>query len=133
MGHKKNNLCSSKEISSADVEGGSNPTWNFKVKFNIDIAMAQENPFALVVQLKSCQRTHGVKDKDISEVRVLITELLEGAAGNERRISRSVDTSSDGSNGTKQGQGELTFSYKFKEPTTDDPTLLNIVKKRSRR
>uniref|UniRef100_A0A7N2L661 Uncharacterized protein n=1 Tax=Quercus lobata TaxID=97700 RepID=A0A7N2L661_QUELO len=95
--------------------------------------MAQENPFALVVQLKSCQRTHGVKDKDISEVRVLITELLEGAAGNERRISRSVDTSSDGSNGTEQGQGELTFSYKFKEPTADDPTLLNIAKKRSRR
>ena len=42
----KNNLRSSKEISLADVEGGSNRTWNFKVKFNIDISMAQENPFA---------------------------------------------------------------------------------------
>ena len=129
----KNNLRSSKEISSADAEGGSNPTWNFKVKFNIDIAMAQENSFELVVKLRLCRRTHGVRDKDIGEVRVLITELLEGAAGNERRMSRSVDTYSDESNGTEQGQGKLTLSYKFKDPTPDDPTLLNITKKRSRR
>ena len=89
--------------------------------------MAQENSFALVVKLRSCRRTHGVRDKDIGEVRVLITELLEGATGNERRMSRSVDTYSDESNGTEQGQGKLTLSYKFKDPTPDDPTLLNIT------
>lgn len=127
----KNNLRSSKEISFPDVKGGS--TWNFKVNFNIDLAMAQENRFALVVKLRSCRRTHSVRGKDIGEVRVLITEMLEGAAGNESRMSRSVDTFSDGSSGTEQGQGELTFSYKFKESTADNPTLLNIAKKRSGR
>ena len=95
--------------------------------------MAKENSFALVVKLRSRRITHGARDKDIGEVRVLITDLLKGAAGNERQMSRSVNTYSDESNGTEQAQGKLTFSYKFKDPTADDPTLLNITKKKSRR
>lgn len=129
----RNNLRSSKETSSPDREGKSDPKWNFKVKFNIDKDMAVANPFALVVKLKSYRRDHTFRDKDIGEVRVLIEDLLDGAEGNERerRTSRTVYTYPDGNSGTEQGQGELTFSYKFKEPTADNPTLLNIPKKKS--
>ena len=133
MWDMKNNHRSSREESSADEEGGSNPRWNFMVKFNIDIDMAEANRFALVVKLRSRRRTHGARDKDIGEVRVLIKELRDCAEGNERerRMIRSVHTFSDGSTGTEQGQGKLTFSYKFKEPTADNPTQLNFAKKKS--
>ena len=68
---------SSDRKTSVDSEGGSNPTWNFNVKFTINLAIAQENHPGLVVKLKSRRKAHGLRDKDIGEVRVLISELLK--------------------------------------------------------
>ena len=129
----KNNLRSKKELSSVYTAGGSNPTWNFKVRFHIDLTKAKENHYALVVKLKSYRKTHGFKDKYIGEVRVLIiTELLDGsghAAEEKIRLSKDVQTSHD-----KKFQGELAslaFSYNFGNPIADDLTLVNIGKKRT--
>ncbi|KAL0005987.1 hypothetical protein SO802_013548 [Lithocarpus litseifolius] len=109
-----NILYSSKRKTSVDSKGGSNPTWNFNVKFTINLAIAQENHLDLVVKLKSRQKSHGIRDKDIGEVRMLISELLkcfgdddDDAAKDEKHMSKSIVTS----NG--EAQGALAFSYKF--------------------
>ena len=68
----------SERKTSVDSEGGSNPTWNFNVKFTINLAVAKENCLDLVVKLKSRRKTHGLRDKDNGEARVLTSELLEG-------------------------------------------------------
>ena len=118
-----NILHSSNRKSSVDSKGGSNPTWNFNVKFTINLAVAKENCLDLVVKLKSRWKTHGLRDKDIGEVSVLnISELLEGfgddhdAAENEKHISKSIVTS-DG-----EAQGALAFSYKFGRTVEHSPT-----------
>lgn len=72
---------------------------------------AQEDHHALVVKLKSCRKTHCAKDKDISEVRVPIKELLEGcsdAIEDKRQVSVSVLN--------LDGIAERTsaFAYKFR-------------------
>ena len=80
--HNHNNILhSSKRKTSVDLEGGSKPTWNFNVKFTINLAIAQENHLDLVVKLKLCRKTHGLKGKDIGEVRMLISELLKCFGG----------------------------------------------------
>ena len=48
-----NNPISSMNNTAVDKDGGSNPKWNFPVKFNINIAKAQQNRHDLVVKLKS--------------------------------------------------------------------------------
>ena len=124
----KNNLRSNKEPSSVYTLDGSNPTWNFKVRFHIDLTLARENHYALVVKLKSCRKTHGFPDKYIGEVRVPIIELLEGsgnAAEDKIRVSKKVETS------PKNFQGDLTFSYNFGNPVADHLTEVNIAKKKS--
>nr|POF01967.1 protein src2 [Quercus suber] len=93
----KYNLRSKKELSSVYTAGGSNPTWNFKVRFHIDLTKAKENHYALVVKLKSCRKTHGFSDKYIGEVRVLIiTELLEGSGHAAEEKIRSMDGDEEG-------------------------------------
>ncbi|KAL4636947.1 hypothetical protein ACB092_03G045200 [Castanea dentata] len=127
-----NILHSSERKTSVDSEGGSNPTWNFNVKFTINLAIAQENHLDLVVKLKSRRKTHGLRDKDIGEVRVLISELLQcfgdddDAAEDEKHMSRNVVTS-DG-----EAQGALVFSYKF-GTTVDHPPTDPNVKQRPKR
>ena len=92
-----NILHSSERKTSVDSEGGLNPTWNFNVKFTIDLAIAPENHLDLVVKLKSRSKAHGLRDKDIGEVRVLISELLkcfgdddDDAAEDEKHMSKSI-------------------------------------------
>ena len=127
-----NNILHSPERkTSVDSEGGSNPTWNFNVKFTINLAIAQENHLDLVVKLKSRRKTHGLRDKDIGEVRVLISELLkcfgdDDAAEDEKHMSKNVVTS-DG-----EAQGALAFSYKFGRTVDHPPTDPN-VKQRPKR
>ena len=121
----KNNLRSNKEPSSVYTVDGSNPTWNFKVRFHIDLAIAKQNHYALVVKLKSRRRTHSLPDKYIGEVRVLITELLEGfgnAAEDKIRVKKNVQTSPE------KFQGELAFSYNFGKPIADHLTEVNITR-----
>jgi len=124
----KKNLRSNKVPSSVYTADGSNPTWNFKVRFHIDLAIAKQNHYALVVKLKSRRRTHGLPDKYIGEVRVLITELLEGsgnAAEDKIRVKKNVQTSPE------KFQGELAFSYIFGKPIADHLNEVNIAKKKS--
>ncbi|KAF3946149.1 hypothetical protein CMV_027551 [Castanea mollissima] len=123
----KNNLRSNRETSSVYKVDGSNPTWNYKVKYHIDFVSAKQNHYALVVKLKSCRKTHGLPDKSIGEVRVLISELLEGsdnAAEDTIRVTKNVQTSPE------KFEGELAFSYNFGKPIADPLTEVNIAKKK---
>ncbi|KAL0012274.1 hypothetical protein SO802_007382 [Lithocarpus litseifolius] len=125
-----NTLHSHKRKTSVDSKGGSNPIWSFNVKFTINLAIAQDDHLDLVVKLKSRRKTHGCRDKDIGEVRVLISDLLicfgddDGAA--EKHTTRDIVTS-DG-----EKQGALAFSYKFGR-TVDHPPLDPNVKQRPKR
>ncbi|KAM3695812.1 hypothetical protein ACJW31_07G162600 [Castanea mollissima] len=126
----KNNLRSNKETSSVYKVDGSNPTWNFKVKFHMDFTSAKQNHYALVVKLKSYRKTQCLLDKYIGEVRVLISELLEGsinAAKNKIRVTKNVQTSPE------KFQGELAFSYNFGKPIASPLTEVNIAKLQRRR
>nr|POE72545.1 protein quirky [Quercus suber] len=98
----------------------------------IFIFVDKENCLDLVVKLKSHRKTHGLRDKDIGEVRVLILEPLEGfgddhdAAENEKHMSKSIVTSDS------EAQGALAFSYKFGRTVEHPPTDPN-VKQRPKR
>ncbi|KAL0005993.1 hypothetical protein SO802_013554 [Lithocarpus litseifolius] len=116
----QNNLHSSEEKTPADRGGGSNPTWNSPVTFNLDITKAKESNLELVVKLMSFRRNHLCKDKEIGEVRVFITKLLEGFGGEakadavvaEKQMSANVITAD------AKPQGTLLFSYKFESVST---------------
>ncbi|KAL4636946.1 hypothetical protein ACB092_03G045100 [Castanea dentata] len=114
---KQNNLHSSEEKTPEDAEGGSNPTWNSPITFNLDITKAKESSLELVVKLMS---DRWLRDKEIGEVRVLITKLLEGFGGGakanavvaEKQMSASVIATDE------KPQGTLVFSYKFESVST---------------
>ncbi|CAH9102026.1 unnamed protein product [Cuscuta europaea] len=92
----------------ADREGGSNPAWNFPIKFTIDDAAARQNRLMLVFKIR-CERALG--DKDVGEVVVPIKELLDSPAGvnTKQFVSYQVRRPSG-----KQ-RGEITFSYQFSD------------------
>ncbi|XP_030966212.1 uncharacterized protein LOC115986925 [Quercus lobata] len=118
----QNNLHSSEEKTPEDTAGGaSNPTWNAEVTFNnLDITKAKESNLELVVKLMSLRTGHFFSDKEIGEVRVSITKLLEGFGGKakadavvaEKQMKESVKTTDE------KSQGTLVFSYKFESVTT---------------
>ncbi|PWA48684.1 C2 domain-containing protein [Artemisia annua] len=55
--------------------GGSEPTWNHRMKFTMDEDLAQQNRLTLVVKIKAVRIfTH----KNLGEVCVPIKELMEG-------------------------------------------------------
>ncbi|KAL4636945.1 hypothetical protein ACB092_03G045000 [Castanea dentata] len=116
----QNNLHSSEEKTPEDTGGGSNPTWNSPVSFNLDITKAKESSLELVVKLMSFRTDHWFRDKEIGEVRVFITKLLEGFGGEakadavvaEKQMSASVMTTDE------KPQGTLVFSYKFESVST---------------
>ena len=113
-----NNLHSSEDQTPIDSEGNTNPKWNFHVTFNIDITRVKENHLALVVKLKS-RRITG--NRDVGEVRVLITELEGFGDANavaERHVSKNV-VNLDGT--SQQGEGTLNFSYKFGNTVQQPP------------
>ena len=102
-----NNYNSSKKKTPIDKHGGTNPEWNFPMRFTFDVAMAMQ--ITLVVKLKA--RRWIFRNKDIGEVRVPMMELLESFVGakGEKHVSYMVMTPS------MKLKGELDFSYKFGE------------------
>lgn len=89
-----------------DRSGGSNPTWNFPIKFTIDESLAQQNRLCVDFKLR-CDRVLG--DKDIGEVNVPIKELLDspGDGKSMQFVSYQVRKPSG------KPKGELRFAYKF--------------------
>ncbi|KAG8372954.1 hypothetical protein BUALT_Bualt12G0120800 [Buddleja alternifolia] len=105
-----------KTKSPVDHDGDCNPTWNFPMRFAVEEAALQQNRLTLDFKL-ICERALG--DKDIGEVNVPITDLLEspanGAAADWKRfVSYQVRKPSG------KPKGQITFSYKFGEKPASD-------------
>ncbi|KAL4636925.1 hypothetical protein ACB092_03G043500 [Castanea dentata] len=102
-----NNLYNSLQKTPIDKDGGSNPIWNFPVKFLIDVVAAENNCLTLVIKLKA---DGNFGDKDIGEVHVPVKELLDkyGASNDEMHASYDVRTTLAG-----KFKGVLNFSFKF--------------------
>lgn len=95
-----------------DKNGGSNPEWNYTVRFTVDEAAARQNGLTVVFILKS-QRQLG--DRDIGTVQVPVKELLDKGNGNgkgQNNLSYAVRLA----NG--KAKGVLNFSYKFGDKFT---------------
>ncbi|GJT25457.1 SRC2-like protein [Tanacetum coccineum] len=58
-----------------DKTGGSERTWNHRMKFTIDEDLAQQNCLTLVVKIKAVKI---FSDKNLGEVRLPIKELMKG-------------------------------------------------------
>ncbi|KAM0037229.1 putative C2 domain-containing protein [Helianthus debilis subsp. tardiflorus] len=86
-------------------DGGSDPTWNFRMKFTLNKATG---PMTLVVKIKGARM---LVDKNLGEVRVPIKELLEG----EGKTMQIVSYHMIGRDG--EVKGVVSFSYKFGEKT----------------
>ncbi|KAL9314827.1 hypothetical protein ACSQ67_020279 [Phaseolus vulgaris] len=95
-----------------DKDSGSNPKWNFPVKFSVNEALAKENRLTLEIKLFS-DRTLG--DTLIGTVHVPLRELVDnpGDDNGSRNVSYKVLKSSGKSKGT------LNFSYKFAEKVSN--------------
>lgn len=107
----------SKQKTPVDREGGKNPTWNFPMKFNVDVSAADQNRLTLLIQLR-CERTLG--DKVIGEVLVPVKELLDtgttASSGNSLQfVSYQVRKPSG------KPKGVLNLSYRFQEKFTNAP------------
>ncbi|KAI3522381.1 hypothetical protein L1887_00119 [Cichorium endivia] len=92
-----------------DKDGGSNPTWNFPMKFTVDEAAGLQNRLTLVVEIKAV----GIfSDKNLGEVRVPIKELLEGVStkGKTEQLASYQVRKPSG-----KPKGYLSLSYKFGE------------------
>ncbi|KDP23491.1 hypothetical protein JCGZ_23324 [Jatropha curcas] len=100
-----------KQKTHVDKDSGTNPKWNFPMKFTIHETSAQANRLTLQFKLVS-DRSLG--DREIGEVHVPIKELLDKKSGDgkteqEQIVSYSVRTPKGKSKGT------LNFSFKFGE------------------
>lgn len=110
--HNKNQ----KTKTNVDRGSGTNPTWNFPVRFTIDESMAQKNRLTLVFTL-FCDRALG--DKEIGQVNVPVKELLDSsssASSSMQFVSYQVRKPSG------RPKGELHFSFKFGENLPGKPT-----------
>lgn len=99
-----------------DKEGGSNPIWNFSVKFAVDEAAARANCLTLVFKLR-CQRNLG--DKDIGEVYVPVKELLDSAGEGKGDLMQHLSYQVRKPSGNPQGV--LNFGFKFGENFSSGP------------
>ncbi|RVX20635.1 Protein SRC2-like [Vitis vinifera] len=90
-------------------DGGSNPTWNFTMKFTIDESLAQLDHLMLIFQLRCCR--HVRADKDIGEANVSVKELLNHAGDDmsAKYVTYEVKKPSG------KPKGKLNFSFKFGE------------------
>ncbi|MFS7959444.1 putative C2 domain-containing protein [Helianthus anomalus] len=93
-------------------DGGSDPTWNFPMKFTVNEAVGLQNRLMLVVKIK-VERM--LVDKNLGEVRVPIKELLEGVKP-EGKTMQNVSYQVRGRDG--EVKGVLSFSYRFGEKTS---------------
>ncbi|KAK9079878.1 hypothetical protein SSX86_001551 [Deinandra increscens subsp. villosa] len=92
-----------------DQDGGTEPSWNFPMKFTVDEAAGLQNRTTLVIEIKH-EGTFG--NKEVGEARVPIKELLEGVSKegkSDQFVSYQVRTPSG------KPKGNLNFSYKFGE------------------
>lgn len=91
-----------------DRDGGSNPAWNFPVKFTVDEAAARQGRLRLVFQIR-CEGVFG--DKYVGDVSVSVQELLDSpaATAGKQVVSYQVIRPSG------KVKGQLTFSYQFGE------------------
>ncbi|KAG5006042.1 hypothetical protein AAZX31_09G045100 [Glycine max] len=89
-------------------DAGSNPTWNYPVKFSVNESLAKENRLSLEIKLVS-DRTLG--DTVIGTVHVPLRELMDnpGDDGSFRQVSYQVMKQSG------KSKGSLNFSYKVGE------------------
>ncbi|XP_056687318.1 protein SRC2 homolog isoform X2 [Spinacia oleracea] len=89
-------------------DGGTNPAWNYTMRFTIDDAAAAKPGKYVVFTLKH-EHTFGA-DKDLGEVLVPIKELLDGVKdpSGSKLVTYQVKRVSSG-----KAQGELKLSYKF--------------------
>ncbi|KAK1390478.1 C2 domain-containing protein [Heracleum sosnowskyi] len=94
-----------KQRTQTDKINGTNPTWNFPMKFTVDEMAAQQNHLTLVITLRA-ERALG--DKDVGEVRVPMKEIMGDGKGVEF-VNYQVRKASG------KPKGELNFSYKFSE------------------
>lgn len=111
-----NNLYNSLQKTPIDKDGGSNPNWNFPMKFFIDVVAAENNCLTLVIKLKA---DGSFGDKDIGEVHVPVKELLDKyVASNDEMHAASYNVRT-----TRAGKfkGELNFSFKFGDAVAAAP------------
>ncbi|KAF5770124.1 putative C2 domain-containing protein [Helianthus annuus] len=90
-----------------DKDGGSDPMWNFPMKFTMNEAAGLENRLTLVVKIKGARM---FLDKNLGEVRVPIKELLEGSK-TEGKTMQNVSYQVRGRYG--EPDGVVSFSYKL--------------------
>ncbi|KAL5541847.1 hypothetical protein UlMin_009557 [Ulmus minor] len=104
-----------------DRGGGTNPTWNFPVKFTVDEASAKQNRLTVVFKLV-CDRNLG--DKDVGQVIVPVKELLDSAGDGKsfKFVSYQVRKPSG------KPKGELHFSYKFGDQVVGEAAAPTINK-----
>ncbi|KAL9228171.1 hypothetical protein vseg_003780 [Gypsophila vaccaria] len=99
----------SKQKTPVHQDGGTKPSWNYTMRFNVDDAAAMDPAKFLVFQLKH-EHTFGA-DKDLGEVRVPVGELFASVNGNDpsapQFLTYQVKTASG------KAKGELKFSFKF--------------------
>ncbi|XP_027338417.1 protein SRC2-like [Abrus precatorius] len=90
-------------------DGGSNPTWNFPVKFSVNESLVQQNRLFLEVKLISDRTLAG--DTLIGTVHVPLREIIDNAGdgGSFRQVNYQVRTPSG------KSKGSLNFSYKLGE------------------
>ncbi|KAM7259993.1 hypothetical protein ACFE04_015734 [Oxalis oulophora] len=90
---------------SVDRDGGTNPTWNFPMKFTVTDSLAQQDRLTLHFKLK-CERLVG-GDRDIGEVNVPVKEFLDSTMnGSTQFVTYQVRKPSG------RPQGSLNFSYR---------------------
>ncbi|XP_057495132.1 protein SRC2-like [Actinidia eriantha] len=94
-----------KQKTHVDKDGGKNPKWNHRLKFDVGVGILAANP-ALPILFK-IRSDRPLGDKDIGDVSVPIEELLLEADGDERVVEYQVRTPSG------KPKGTFKFSYKF--------------------
>ena len=88
-----NNNNANQQRTHIDKDYGPNPKWNFPMKFAVDVSVAEQNHFPLVVKIKAEKKLAG--NEEVGEAHVPIKELLESydeESKDERRVSYSVRT-----------------------------------------
>ena len=88
-----NNNNANQQRTHIDKDYGPNPKWNFPMKFAVDVSVAEQNRFLLVVKIKAEKKL--ADNEEVGEAHVPIKELLESygeESKDERRASYSVRT-----------------------------------------
>ncbi|AES91860.1 C2 domain protein [Medicago truncatula] len=99
-----------------DREAGTNPTWNFSVKFTFNELLARQNRLTLKITLR-CLRN--LVDKNIGSVKIPLRELVHDHTGDGelfQHVSYQVRKPSG------KPKGSFNFSYKFNPPMKEHAT-----------